>query len=152
LKRRFLGDPDDAPDDSRARDPEPEPSLEGTPETRPTSTLTHVAPAVESPSVPTVPARALAALVFEADVEGAASGQMRLELALYDKSDATQPVWTESQSTFLEAGRKLRLELGRERPLPAPLPAEVWLGLSVNALSESTPRIKVSRARSVVQG
>jgi hypothetical protein len=152
LKRRFLGDPDDAPEESRARGPEPESTTEAAPEPIPASTPLQVAPTVVPPVGPTVPARPLAALVFEAEVEGATPGQMQLDLALYDKSDATQPVWTESQSTFLEEGGKLRLELGRERPLPAPLPAEVWLGLSVNALPETTPRIKVSRARSVVQG
>jgi len=152
LKRRFLGDPDDAPEESRARGPEPESTTEAAPEPIPASTPLQVAPTVAPPIGPSVPARPLAALVFEAEVEGAAPGPMQLDLALYDKSDATQPVWTESQSTFLEAGGKLRLELGRERPLPAPLPAEVWLGLSVNALPETTPRIKVSRARSVVQG
>jgi hypothetical protein len=96
-----------------------------------------------------------AALRFEGCLhEGgsALTGATRLAFALYDAEDATKPLWEEAHAEVPVRQGNFAVNLGLEHRLPSPLPNVVWLGVGVSGQREMTPRTRLTRARSVVQG
>jgi hypothetical protein len=119
------------------------------------------APGVEVPQATVAAAPAApkgpppAALRFEAVLlEGPEiwSGAVTMTFALYTAEGANDPVWTETVDRVSVEKGAFEVQLGLRERLPTPLPNVVWLGIEVERGGELRPRMRLSRARSVVQG
>ena len=144
LKRKFLGDSEVEAALPSAPAAEPEPPAPTSPPTSPPTSLS------TSPSTPVYPATLLIEAHIEGGLESGAS-TLAFECALYATSSDQTPLWRDTVLARC-AGPRVVLELGRSIPLPAPLPASVWLDLSQSGHEAAAARIQLSRARSVVHG
>jgi len=148
LKRTLLGDMP-APEAPLPRSGErPTPEAEA-----PAPAHADTAPtpqAASSPSPQVFPATLLIEAHLDAETPSAVS-RLTLDCALYATSNDPTPLWREAVVARC-VGPRVTLELGRGTPLPAPLPASVWLDLGRPGETTPAVRIQLSRARSVVHG
>jgi hypothetical protein len=157
LKRKLFGgeDDDDLPTSAPSRAGRETETSHGSdaPEAVEPESAAPVAAGSPVPRVPVGPPPA--ALRFEGCLhEGgsALSGAATLAFALYDAEDATKPLWQEAHAEVPVRQGNFAVNLGLEHRLPSPLPNVVWLGVGVSGQREMTPRTRLTRARSVVQG
>jgi hypothetical protein len=148
LKRKFLGDSPAEPANSPRSDAPPGPEVETS--LPPAPAAETEPPAPTSPPTPVYPATLLIEAHIEGGLESGAS-TLAFECALYATSSEQTPLWRDTVLARC-AGPRVVLELGRSIPLPAPLPASVWLDLSQKGHEAAAARIQLSRARSVVHG
>lgn len=115
--------------------------------------------ALPSPAEPTEPpiydGPTRAALRFEAmllEGEHPWSGSLPMTFRLYVDEASPQAMWREDQPEVAITEGSFEVLLGIERRLPDTLPSVVWLGVTLPGEPELSPRTRLTRARSVVQG
>jgi hypothetical protein len=157
LKRRLFGSEDEDEPGASApsrpgRESEPGDASDAQVEVDPVAT----APGEVRTSAPRVPVGPPpAALRFEGclhDAGTSLTGSTTLAFALYDTEDASKPMWQEAHADVPVRQGNFSVNLGLQARLPSPLPNIVWLGIGVSGQREMTPRTRLTRARSVVQG
>lgn len=73
------------------------------------------------------------------------TGQADMTFRLYSQSEGGTPIWEESASVEVKDGF-FTVILGKQNPLPEPLPSTLFLSVDVNSSGEMTPRLEITPA------